>query len=379
MKNFKPNSPFPTTGYYGPKYFCDREEETTKILTMLQGGESCLLLGIRRLGKTALIHHVMAKLPKDWNAIYLDVLNTETEADFLNSLASGLVQSIPEKSPMGKKIWAFIKSLRPTISFDPLSGVPQVGIDVKDTPRQVTDIFNFLTQQASPMVMAIDEFQQIANYPERNTDAWLRGLMQKLPNIRFIFAGSQQHILSSMFSDPGRPFFKSASPLQIGKINAEKYAAFIQNTFHTHGKTMEENVVNEILEWAMCHTYYVQLLCNRVFLNGRKSIDTRLWQNEAAKILKEQEPFFYHYRSLLTQQQWKLLKAIARDIKVYEPTSKAFVGGHQLGSPATVLRSLEALQSKELIYKEYHGDGKEYYSVYDVLFQRWLAINPPLK
>ncbi len=65
----EPISPFPTTGYYGPAYFCDREEETQRILTLVKGGESCLLLGIRRLGKTALIHHVFRKFPQGWQGV----------------------------------------------------------------------------------------------------------------------------------------------------------------------------------------------------------------------------------------------------------------------------------------------------------------------
>ncbi|EOZ96144.1 hypothetical protein A33Q_2737 [Indibacter alkaliphilus LW1] len=368
----QPISPFPTTGYFGPEYFCDREEETRSVLSMLKGGESCLLLGIRRLGKTALVHHILGKLPGGWQGIYLDILHTENEKDFLNALASGLLQSIPEKSALGKKVWDFIKSLRPTLSFDPLSGIPQVGLEVKDSPRQVRNIVEFLGQQNTTLVIAIDEFQQIGNYPEQNTDAWLRGLVQSLPNLRFIFAGSQQHILSGMFSDPGRPFFKSASPLKIGKIDQQQYADFIQDKFTEAGKNLSPSIVGQMLEWTMCHTYYVQLLCNRVFLSGEKNIEESLWRREASKILQEQEPFFFHYRSLLTHQQWKLLKAIAKDKEVLEPTSKAFVSHHELGSPATVLRSLEALQVKELIFKEYRQDGKEFYGVYDVLFQRWM-------
>lgn len=62
LQIMNPTSPFPTTGYYGPKYFCNRKIETQNILSMLTGGESSLLLGFRRLGKTALIRHVMGKI-----------------------------------------------------------------------------------------------------------------------------------------------------------------------------------------------------------------------------------------------------------------------------------------------------------------------------
>ena len=369
----KPSSPFPTTGYFGPKYFCDRDDETKSLISKLQNGESCLVLGIRRLGKTALIHHVLYHMPKSWNTIYLDILHTENEYGLLNAIASGLLRSIPEKSIFGNKVWDFIKSLRPTISFDPLTGYPQVGFDVKEPDKQIKDIFRFLAESSKPTVIAIDEFQQIAHYPEKNTDAWLRSLMQTLPQVHFLFAGSQQHILSNLFSDPGKPFFKSASPLKIGKISEAAYSSFIIKSFKRSGSDISPEVVAEILKWTQLHTYYVQLLCNRVFATGERVIINETWQQEANKLLMENEPLFIHYRSMLTGPQWNLLKSIAKDRIVREPTSKSFVEKHKLGSPSTVLRSLETLQQKELVFKEYDENGNPFYSVYDVLFEQWIA------
>jgi len=56
---------------------------------------------------------------------------------------------------------------------------------------------------------------------------------------------------------------------------------------------------------------------------------------------------------------------------VFMPTSKKFISTYQLGTSATVLRSFKALQDYELIYYEFDTNGEKYYSVYDVLFQRW--------
>ena len=75
---------------------------------------------------------------------------------------------------------------------------------------------------------------------------------------------------------------------------------------------------------------------------------------------------------MLTKPQWNLLKAIARDGKVFQPTSADFVGRHALGNPATVLRSLKSLHKMELIHRETDSGGNAYYGVYDVLFRRWI-------
>ncbi len=127
-----------------------------------------------------------------------------------------------------------------------------------------------------------------------------------------------------------------------------------------------------MLHWTDHHTYYVQLLCNRVFAAAPRKMEDAFWKTQAAQLLQEQEIVFFKYRDLLTKQQWNLLKAMAHEGMTYYPTSKDFIATHELGSPATVLRSLQALTYKEMIYSDYTTEGQLFYSVYDVLFRRWM-------
>ena len=306
--------------------------------------------------------------------IYADILPTENSVDLVNTLASAILNSISINDKLGTKIWNFIKSLRPIISYDSLSGQPNVSfnIDPRETVTHIDALLSFLESQNKTVLVAIDEFQQILNYPESNTDAWLRKIIQQLNNVIFIFSGSQHHLMHEIFSNPGRPFFRSTSFLQLDKIEFSVYQKFILQKFSENKKEISPEVAAEMLNWANVHTYYVQLICNRVFINSEKKITLDTWKQEALKILDEQKIIFFGYRDLLTKQQWKLLKAIACEQEVYSPTSKEFIMDHKLGSPATVMRSLEALQKKELIYSYYNSEGKLFYSIYDVLFQRWI-------
>ncbi|WP_206081828.1 AAA family ATPase [Maribellus sediminis] len=374
MKMIRPTTPFPTTGYYGPLYFCDRKEETDTLISNINGGQSTTLVAIRRIGKTGLIKHLQHLMSDKLICIYTDILPTENSIDFLNSLTTAILNSVPEKTGFGKKIWNFIKSLRPVISFDSLSGEPNVTFNVQpsESEHQIESLFAFLEKQNERVFFAIDEFQQILNYPEKNVEAWLRRIIQQLKNVVFIFSGSQQHLMNEIFTNPAKPFFRSTQFLKLDKIDVEAYQAFIQSKFLENRKSILPETVAEMLEWTNVHTYYVQLLCNRVFINSGRSINTETWHAEALKILKEQEYVFFGYRDMLTKQQWNLLKAIATEGKVYNITSKDFMQNHKLGSPSTVNRSVNSLLNKELIFKEHDNDGRLYYSVYDVLFQRWI-------
>lgn len=374
MKTKEPLTPFPSVGYYGPAYFCDRKIETETLIGNINGGQSTTLVSIRRIGKTGLIEHVRHKLSKKMICIYADILPTENSVDFLNALATAIVNSVPEKTGIGNKIWNFIKSLRPIITFDALSGEPNVSFNIQpnESEHQIESLFSFLEKQEKRVLFAIDEFQQILNYPEKNVEAWLRKIIQQLKNVVFIFSGSQQHLMSDMFSNPSKPFFRSTLFMQLDKIELKSYQNFILKKFAEKDKEISKNIVIEILNWTNIHTYYVQLLCNRVYINSRKEITSEIWHSEALKLLKEQEYVFYGYRDILTKQQWKLLKSIAFEGKSYAPTSKEFVQKHLLGSPATVIRSINSLQKKSLVFSQYDNSGTIYYSVYDVLFQRWI-------
>ena len=216
-------NPFIITGYQGNEYFCDRENETKSLLENLVNGRSTTLTSIRRMGKTGLIRHCLANLPDDFTGIYVDILPTENMNDLLNALVSAIINTIPEKSSPGKKVLEFIKSLRPVITYDPLTGQPQVTIDIRpgETTRHIASVLQNLENYPQSIIIAIDEFQQILKYPEQNADAWLRSMIQTLGNVRFIFSGSQQHLMAELFNDPKRPFYQSTSFLRIDKIQRD--------------------------------------------------------------------------------------------------------------------------------------------------------------
>jgi|TARA_R110000737_G_scaffold176050_1_gene201189 AAA+ ATPase superfamily predicted ATPase len=56
------------------------------------------------------------------------------------------------------------------------------------------------------IVLAFNEFQQIQNYEEKNVEPQLRTLLQTLPNISFVFSGSDQSMLMQMFENKDQSF-----------------------------------------------------------------------------------------------------------------------------------------------------------------------------
>jgi len=91
------------------------------------------------------------------------------------------------------------------------------------------------------------------------------------------------------------------------------------------------------------------------------------------KIFKENEHSFHNYQNLLTRPQWKMLKAIAKEGSITEPTSKDFISKYNLGAHSTVRQALQFLDKKELIFSSMNEEKqKPEYHVYDVFLWRWL-------
>lgn len=97
-------NPFIVYGYVSPEYFCDRKEETSKLISALRNGRNVTLMSPRRMGKTGLIHnafhHIEEEYP-DAACFYMDIFSTSSLKDFVmlfGKTVIGKVDTIPQKA-----------------------------------------------------------------------------------------------------------------------------------------------------------------------------------------------------------------------------------------------------------------------------------------
>ncbi|MDX2189857.1 MAG: ATP-binding protein [Bacteroidota bacterium] len=374
--SFQNANPFPISHYMGPDTFCDREKETKTLVSGLENGQNFTLLSLRRIGKTGLIKHVLSKMTdtKSYFCLYIDIQFTQNQSEFAMQLAKEITKTFPIQRGIGRKFISAISNLRPKVSFDALSGAPELSLDV--APDQIKentiqDILYFLDSQNVSIILAIDEFQQILKYPEQNTEAMLRATMQQVRNIRFLFCGSDQHLMYELFQSAKRPFFASCTPMYLNKIDNHIYNLFISEQFLKHKRNITFEAIELILNLSFTHTYYTQSICHHVFQRGLKKIDTDEVYHAMYEILKEYEPYYYQLKNLLTDAQWQLMKALAHETEVIQPYNSQFIAKYKLQSSAAVKRSLDSLLQKELIYHN-TSQNNGYYAVYDKFLLRWM-------
>ena len=370
----KLQNPFVTGGYVAPEYFCDREKEAEQVLKNIQNGNNITLISPRRMGKSGFIRHCFnhAEITQNHTTFFVDIYATKSLNDFVFLLSKSIFNHL--KSTSRKVLEHFLitlKSLRPEISFDE-HGIPSLGLgigDIRKPEASLDEIFQFLNNSAKPCIVAIDEFQQIIKYPETNTEALLRTCIQQSPQTRFIFSGSQRHIMSEMFHSAARPFFASASTIYLEAIDKQKYIDFAQNHFMVYNRTITSETIEKIYNMFEGVTWYMQKTLNALFgeTASGKCCGAEKVDDIVNAIIDSNKYTYSESMFRLPDKQGKLLIAIAKDGKVIAPTSSDFVKKHNLISASSIQAALKGLIEKDFVTRDENG-----YAVYDKFFEIWL-------
>lgn len=368
-------NPFVTNGYVAPKYFCDRERETEDITALLLNGNNIALISPRRYGKTDLIRHCFSQpdVAAHYYTFIVDIYATRSMRDLVNKLGKSILDAL---KPRGRKVWEVfvnaITSLQAGITYD-IGGVPSWSIglgDITNPAASLDEIFHYLQQADKPCLVAIDEFQQIGKYPEDTIEATLRTYVQYCSNARFVFAGSQRHLMGSIFTSPSRPFYQSVTIVNLAAIPCDKYTAFAVNHFRENGKTLHPEVVDKLYARFDGGTFYLQKVMNVLFLKTSQEGECGVEMVDIGidYIINFTADTYAELLYQLPEKQKQVLIAINKEGQGRNLISGAFTKRYGLVSPSSVRSALEGLLDKDFITKE-----RDYYQVYDYFFSIWLA------
>lgn len=378
--NIEMENPFYITGIIPEVYFCDREKETDQIVKTLKNKEHIVLTSPRRMGKTQLIRHVFEQpaIKDEYHTFYTDIFPTTSLHEFVLFLSKEIYSVlVPKGKTALDRFMTVIHSLAGGFGYDPITGTPTFEIklgDIHSPELTLEEIFTYLEQADRPCIFAIDEFQQIAHYPEKNVEALVRTYIQKMNNCLFIYAGSDRHILENMFYSAAKPFYNSAGHIYLDRIEKDIYTDFIKQQFAGAGIEITDDAALLSYDLFEGHTYYVHNLLHHVFSDARpKSV---ISQTEITKtldhILEEKGRAFASIMNQLNFQQKETLIAVAKEGKARGVTSVAFVRKHSLRSPGSVQYALSQLLDKQII--TYQNDGRnKIYSVSDRFFEKWIS------
>jgi hypothetical protein len=294
---------------------------------------------------------------------------TTSLPEFVETLGKAVFTSMARNETALKKILKNLAMLRPRLTIDEITGAPSVTLSVASGQEAVNSlelIFSYFNNQKTQFVLALDEFQQVTEYPEKNIEALLRSFVQQSANVTIVFSGSRKHILTGIFSNPERPFYNSTQLLEIGKINSESYSGFIAERFSSPSRSITAGAIEMILAITSLHTYYVQFICNRLYSAFRK-IDIDQVKIILFRVINENEPVYGGYINLITNFQFRVLRAIAVNNGVRNPTSSEFIDKYNLGAASSVSLAVKSLEDKGFI-----SCDNQIFNLNDQFFRQWL-------
>ena len=332
------NNPFVVYGYKGAEYFCDRQKETEKMISTLHNERNITLVAPRRMGKTGLIHHVFHQMEEQYEGVkcfYLDIFATKNLEQMVQLMASEIIGKLDLKPSEGRE--------------------------------SLKRIFEYLKQSGKRCYIAIDEFQQILSYPEDGVEAMIRSYIQFLPNVYFVFSGSQQHMMQEMFLSANRPFFQSSLVLSLPCIEEPVYREFANRLLSSQHRLINESTFSYIYQQSDCVTWYVQAILHGIYEHESSEITKSLVDEVIQELIEEQAMAYQNYCAWLTENLQMLLLAIASESLVSSPLSQQFISTHHLPATSSVKTALKALVDKQLVSKTPNG-----YLVSDRFFAKWL-------
>lgn len=373
----KQANPFVIGRYAGQEYFCDREEQLLFLEKSIENGRDIAIISPRRMGKSGLIEHFFSQktVAARYMTIFVDIYATSSVEELVATLGQAVFQAIMrEKDSPWQRFLEGLKSLRPSITFDAATGAPSLSmtaVNLQQPELTLAEIFNYLESAPRPVIVAIDEFQEISKYGhgDGKAEALLRSHIQRSSRAHFIFAGSEQTVMTTMFSSVRRPFYQSCLMMHLPSIEENAYVEFAMRKFADYGKCGDKEVIRTVYRDMCGITWFMQMMLNELFAITPSGGHLRLDDIPVAEknIIGIQE---YSYRELLARLsplQRSLLLYLAKNGPTSNIMSAESLAASGFKTAASMQSACKGLVKAGLITK-----SNETYYIYDIFFAKWL-------
>lgn len=356
--------------------FADREEELKLFQRKLLNAEKVFLISPRRYGKSSLLDNTL-KLIRNSGlyTVYIDLYRASSFKEFLELYALSVCSAAESGlEKITRLIRTLLPKLRPRFVVEP-DGRPSLSIDVSkgadlfkmaeevyDAPQRISE------KKGRNFAVVFDEFQEIRNFDGVRIEKSMRAFFQRHRNVGYVFAGSKRHILYDMSEKSASAFYKIGPVITLQKIPREIFREFLKKKFEATDYTVEEGVVDKILDTVEDYPYNAQYLCHEIWeekadTKGIKSDDV---DKVLQMVLTRNSPVYLSMMDNLTLFQRRVLRAISKHggENVF---SDEYIRSNDLVSASMLQKSLRLLQGKDLLDKE---TGR--YFVTDVFLKLWL-------
>jgi AAA+ ATPase superfamily predicted ATPase len=370
------NSPFIYGSTVSGNSFTDRENEIRKLTGNLLGGINTMIISPRRWGKSSLVEKVTDSIKAGYPKVkiaLIDLFTVSSEEQFLEKYAGEILKASTMKwEERVRDAKKFFKNIIPRIqiSADPATSF-SVSFDWKEIKQQSDEILNLpetiSRQKKIRIIVCLDEFQSIAGFPGyENFEKKLRSVWQRHKRVTYCIYGSKRHMMTDIFNNPSKPFYRFGDIMMLGKISREVWISHIRERFSATGKVISTGEAGIIADLMKCHSWYVQQLSHYTWNLPGKKVSAKDIYNALNELINANMPLYQRDMEDLSTSQLNLLIAVAKGER--QLTSARVMNEYRLGTPNNVTKNKTVLISNDVIGEE--GGG---YSFLDPAFELWFG------
>ncbi len=379
------NSPFIYGSIVNRQSFANRDSEIRRLTDNLLGGINTMIISPRRWGKSSLVERVTDVIRSEHPKVRIasiDMFTVNTEEEFLEKFATEILKASSSRwQDWVKNSKKFFKNIIPVIQFnvDQLNTF-NISFNWAEISKHGDEILNLpetiALQKAIKMIVCIDEFQSIAGFPGyEKFEKRLRAVWQKQKEVTYCIYGSKRHMMTDIFNNSSKPFYRFGDIIMLPKIEREKWVLYICDSFSKSGKFIGAEDAGIISDLMQRHSWYVQQLSHYTWNITRKTAGSPEVFRALNELVNTNMPLYQKEMEILSTTQHNLLKAVARGEK--QMTSGRVMSEYRLGTPHNVSKNIIQLMNKDII-----GESLGNYCFMDPAFELWFRksyLNEPFR
>lgn len=354
--------------------FTNREKDLDKLYKNLTQGINTMLISPRRWGKSSLVEKLILELKTKNPAIKvvnLDLFSVSSEEEFLEMFAREVIKA-------SSSIWQewiqsakdFFKQLTPvlTVGIDPINDF-SLGFDWNQLKKHRSEILDLPEKLANDkncrFIICLDEFQNLATFHQFEfLEKSMRAIWQRQKSVSYCLYGSKRHMMTDIFDNPSKPFYRFGDIMLLQKIKREKWISFIVESFAATKKEISPDLAELIPALMQDHSWYVQQLAHYTWQKTKKKATKTEVQLAFSELIDANSPLYMREVEGLSLTQLNFLKAVAK--KEEKLSSMEMLLKYRLGTSASVVKN-KAILLKADIIDEFNGQ----LSFLDPAFEYW--------
>ncbi|MGI9952737.1 ATP-binding protein [Moorellaceae bacterium AZ2] len=357
-----PGKLFPLGGPVPSEDIVDREDFLQSLENRLAEGQSIMLAGPRRIGKTSLAYEVLRRLKeKGFYTAAVDMFRLSGPRELAETLVNACLENATGLQKTTRTLRNGLRSI---------AGSAKVTVKLKDLALDLAFLEKEMEESrlldyalAFPetlarkrgrrLVVLFDEFQDAARVAGEDVYKKMRSHFQNHQDVSYLFLGSKESLMEALFSDRGHAFYRFAVILPIAPISEEAWVEYITKKFESRGMSPNERAVREIIAKTGGHPQDTMLVCSEIYYAlleaGEKALSLEFVALGYERALLTLSPVFDEILDEIGHgpAMRKVLKDIATDKYIY--SSKNF-------HPNEIKRAIDSLLARGIIERVGRGD-----------------------